>query len=199
MATRPDICSAVNYFSQFQSEPTEEHWKGLKRILRYLQGTLDLGLMISKRSEIPLTGYADADYANNYDRKSVTGFVVEVFGNTVSWCTRKQRTVALSTTEAEFVALATASTEILWLKQLLLDLKVEMNGPIPVFEDNQSCIHALKTWDQRRMKHIDVKYNFIRDLQQENIFSVQYISTSDQKADIMTKPLAPEIFKRHIV
>jgi len=197
IATRPDICVAVNYFSQFQVDPTEEHWKGLKRILRYLQGTLDLGISYRNPSEKPLVGYADADYANNYDRKSVTGFVIEVFGNTVSWCTRKQKTVALSTTEAEFVALATASTEILWLKQLLSELRISITDPIPVFEDNQSCIHALKTWDQKRMKHIDVKYNFIRDLQREHIFLVQYIQTQNQKADFMTKPLAADVFCKH--
>jgi len=73
--------------------------------------------------------------------------------------------VALSTTEAEYVSLATASAEILWTKQLLADLKINCLGSIPVHEDNQSCIHSLKTWDQKRLKHIDVKYNFVRDLQ----------------------------------
>ena len=165
MATRPDICSAVNYFSQYQSNPLEVHWKGLKRILRYIQGTLDLSLCFDN-----LAGYADADFANNFDRKSVTGYVVEVFGNVISWCTWKQRTVALSTTEAEFVALDTASTEILWVKQLLSNLGLPIKDPIPVYEDNQSCIHSLKSWDQRRMKHIDVKYNFVRDLQEEENF-----------------------------
>jgi len=197
MATRPDICAAVNYFSQYQSNPLEEHWKGLKRILRYIQGTLDLSLCYTNQSKSPLAGYADADFANGSDRKSVTGFVIDVFGNLVSWCTRKQRTVALSTTEVEFVSLATASAEVLWVKMLLGNLGLPLKDPIPVYEDNQSCIHSSKSWDQRRMKHIDVKYNFVRDLQEEKIFHVQYISTHDQKADIMTKPLAPEFFNKH--
>ena len=197
MATRPDICAAVNHFSQFQTNPTMDHWKGLKRVLRYVEGTLDLSLCFERKSDCPLSGYADADFANGSDRKSISGYVVEVFGNSVSWCTRKQRSVALSTTEAEYVSLATASAEILWTKQLLADLKINCLGSIPVHEDNQSCIHSLKTWDQKRLKHIDVKYNFVRDLQQRKIFDIQYISTENQKADILTKPLAPDVFKRH--
>jgi len=83
----------------------------------------------------------------------------------------------------------------LWIKQLLLDLKIVADVPIPIYKDNQSCIHAHQSWDQKRMKHIDVKYNIKRDLQQKGIFSVRYIQSRDQKADILTKPLAPEIFR----
>ena len=197
MATRPDICAAVNHFSQYQANPAEEHWKGLKRILRYIQGTLDLGIRFDYQSHTPLVGYADADFANNYDRKSVSGYLLEVFGNVVSWCTRKQRTVALSTTEAEFVALATACSELLWIRQFLLELTVKINGSITVFEDNQSCIYALATWDQKRLKHIDIKCNFVKDLQKEKVIAVQYIESYNQKADIMIKPLPTDTFKRH--
>jgi len=105
--------------------------------------------------------------------------------------------VALSITEAEYVSLATASADVLWTKQLLADLKINCLGSIPIYEDNQSCIHSLKTWNQKRLKHIDVKYNFVRDLQQKKIFDIQYILTENQKADILTKPLAPDVFKRH--
>jgi len=89
MATRPNICAAVNHFTQFQTNPTVDHWKGLKRVLRYVQGTLDLSLCFERKSDCPLSVYADADFANGSDRKSILGYVVEVFGNSVSWCTRK--------------------------------------------------------------------------------------------------------------
>jgi hypothetical protein len=107
----------------------------------------------------------------------------------VCWVTKKQSTVALSSTEAEYVALASASTELIWLKRLLEDFGVEFNEPIVVYEDNQSCIHLLKKWEHRRLKHVDVKYNFVRDLVNEGILNVTYIPSKEQKADILTKGL----------
>lgn len=199
MATRPDLCTAVNFHSQFQKNATEEQWKGLKRILRYVQGTLELGICLNYKSNEPIVCYADADFANNFDRKSISGYVIEVFGSVVLWGTRKQRCVALSTTEAEYIALATATTEVLWLRQLFSEINISLPGPISIYEDNQSCIRALESWDQKRMKHIDIKYNFIRDLYQAKVISVMYIPSANQVADIMTKPLAPEVFNKHRV
>jgi hypothetical protein len=197
MSTRHDFCAAVNLYSQFQSYATEKHWTGIKRILRYIQGTVSWGLWYKGNSNVPLALYVDADFANEPGRKSISGFLIEMFGDLVVWGTRKQSTVALSSTEAEFVALATAVSELLWIRQLLNELGVSVDSPIPVFEDNQSCIHALKNWDVKRLKHVDVKYNFAKDLCHNKIISVSYLPSNEQKADIMTKGLPFDPFSKH--
>ena len=198
MATRPDICVAVNHFSQFQVNPTTEHWKGLKRILRYLKGTSKWGLWYKSMAYSPITLHVDADFANEPGRKSVSGFIVETYGDCVAWATRKQTSVALSSTEAEYIALATGVREILWLRQILNELGISgLDQPIPVFEDNQAVIHALKVWDMKRLKHIDVKYNFVKDLFMKNVINVTYQPTGDQVADMMTKGLSLELFSKH--
>ncbi|KAJ8869487.1 hypothetical protein PR048_028478 [Dryococelus australis] len=135
LTTRPDICAAVNFYS-------------LKRVRRYLKGALDLGLRFKGISDIPLLGYADADFANQPDRKSVTGYLLEMYGDADCWATMKQQT-------SEFVALASATVQLLWLMQLFTDLGIELCKPITVFEDNQSCICAVGSWEQKRFKHID--------------------------------------------
>lgn len=197
MASRPDICTSVNFFSQFQENATVIQWKGLKRVLRYIQSCKNWGLWFKANSCSPLTLYVDADFANEPGRRSISGFVIEMFGDPVLWCTRKQTCVALSSTEAEFIALATATSELLWLRQLLCELSIDTKESIPVFEDNQSCIHALNNWNVKRLKHIDIKYNFIKDLHQKKIISVQYIPTGEQKADVLTKGLSYDVFKYH--
>jgi len=189
LTTRPDLSTAVNHFSRFQSNAIEAHWKGLKRILRYIQGTIELGLLYRKDGGDALIAYSDADWGGSSDRKSITGYLCKVYGNTVCWTTKKQPTVALSTTEAEYVALAMTSTELLWLKNILIDMGVSWKQPIKIYEDNQSVIHLLQRWEHKRLKHIDIKYNFIRDLKESNIIDVIYINTKGQLADIMTKAL----------
>ncbi|KMQ82162.1 retrovirus-related gag-pol polyprotein [Lasius niger] len=145
LTTRPDLSPSVNYLSRFQSNGTDLHWNGLKRILRYVKGTLDYGLFYqwSESSSVTLLGYADADWAGDTDRKSTSGFLLQVCNATALWATRKQTAVALSSTEAEYVALACAATELVWLRNLLRDFGVEFNDPTVMFEDNQSCIRLL--------------------------------------------------------
>lgn len=189
VATRPDIAAAISFFSQYQSKPTKALWTGLKRVLCYLKGTKNYGLLFKGLTETSVLGYVDADFANHKDRKSVSGYVFKVFGDTVVWASRKQRTVALSTTEAEFLALASATAEMLWLCQLLVELRIQIPSPIVIFEDNQGCINSLTKWDQKRLKHVDVKWNFVRDLVIKKILYVQYLPTDCQLADIFTKGL----------
>jgi hypothetical protein len=147
-------------------------------------------------NEIYLVLYADSDWAGGTDRRSTSGFLIEVFGATVCWATKKQTTVALSSTEAEYVALATATTELLWLINLAKDLSIDIQEPVVIYEDNQSCIHTLRKWEHQRLKHVDVKYNFLRDLYQEKKIDVRYIQSEDQKADILTKPLGMNQFDK---
>lgn len=142
LTTRPDISAAVNYFSQFQSCPNEVHWVHLKRVLRNIKGSLDVGLIYQENADIQLLMvYCDADWANDLvDRRSVTGCVFKLFGCTVSWITRKQQTVSLSSTEAELSALCTAACHAIWMIRLLGDLGKKPEAAVQVFEDNQSTI-----------------------------------------------------------
>lgn len=199
LTARPDLSAAVNYYSQFQACPNEEHWVHLKRVLRYVKGTLDYGLLYEAETEEKLLQvFSDADWANDLiDRRSVTGCVFKVSGCTVSWTTRKQHTVSLSSTEAELAALVTAACHTLWMKRLLLDLGHEPKGPITILEDNQSTIRiAEDARDHGRLKHVDTKYHFLRELIQQAVITVEFVCSSDQQADIMTKALPSASFKK---
>ncbi|XP_053691577.1 uncharacterized protein LOC128740091 [Sabethes cyaneus] len=200
LTSRPDLCAAVNYFSQFQSYPTEQHWVHLKIVLRYIQGTLDLELVYKGNDNVSvLEAYADADWANDTtDRKSLSGYVFRVFGSTVCWVTRKQSTISLSSTEAELVSLSTAVCHGTWLARLLGDVGIELSNPVTYFEDNQSTIRVAE--DDRgvgRLKHIDVKHMFVRNEIQQGRVILQYVSTTEQLADVMTKGLPVAIFQKH--
>lgn len=200
ITTRPDLCAATNYFSRFQSCYGDEHFKHAKRMLRYIRGTMNLKLVYGRRNDAePLIGYADADWAGDKnDRKSTSGYVYKVFGNTVSWCSRKQPTVSLSSTEAEYIALSNAICEGKWLRSLLSELGIDSDRATIVYEDNQSCIRvADEPREHKRMKHIDVKYNFIRESIASGEFKLEYIPTGDQVADIMTKGLGQQLFVKH--
>lgn len=198
-SSRPDLCAAVNFFSQLQSCPTDEHWTYLKRILRYVKGTIDVGLEFhGDDNKAALEVFTDADWGNDInDRRSMSGYIIRVFGVTVAWCTRKQQTVALSSTEAEFMALCNAASECIWMRRLLNDLGIIVEGPVEFYEDNQSCMTVAEDpKGSRRMKHVDVKYNFIRDLIQRGEICMKYIPSDRQLADVMTKGLPSVRFTR---
>lgn len=146
-----------------------------------------------------LVGYTDSDWAGDkIDRKSTSGYVFKVFGNTVSWLSQKQPTVSLSSTEAEYLALAKGICEAKWLRCLLNEIGHPCNSPTIMHEDNQSCIKvAEEPREHKRMKHIDVKYNFIRESVANKEIKLKYISTNDQIADIMTKGLGRILFQKH--
>lgn len=201
LTSRPDLSMAVGYFSRFQGCASVEHWNYLKRVLRYIKGTLDLKLIYRRLPmSSMLVGYADADWANDVnDRKSITGYVIQVFGSAVSWTSKKQSTVSLSSTEAEYIALCHAACEIVWLQQFLIEIGMSLVLPTVVYEDNQACIRiSEEPREHKRMKHIDTKYNFIREKIQEGKIQMRYISTSDQLADIMTKGLPYGSFKKFV-
>lgn len=191
LGTRPDICFAVNYFSRFQDKATDEAWNYLIRVLRYLKHTVDVGLEFKRNQSTDLCCYVDADWGMDvHDRKSVTGFVLKVYGSTLMWGTRKQNCVSLSTTEAELVALCTAVCEGLWLRKLFCDFGISFET-ILYYEDNQGCIALVKNpINNRRVKHIDLKYNFVSEYVKKGIIHLVYIETSNQEADIFTKGLS---------
>lgn len=190
--SRPDITASVSILAQRVSTPRQEDWHELKRVVRYLKATSKLRLVLGDTHNAnKVIGYADASWAEHYsDRKSNSGYVFIVNGGTVSWACRKQKCVALSSTEAEFIALSEACQEAHWLVRLLADMQRPLNTPILIYEDNQSCLKMIG--DERlsnRTKHIDTRYNFVKDYIEKKIVSCTYCPTERMLADLFTKPL----------
>lgn len=200
--TRSDICFAVSYFSRLQSQTTEESWIHLKCVLRYLKKTKDLKLIYKDSSAPILQAYSDADWAGDINsRKSTSGFVIKVFGNLIQWASRKQNCVALSTCEAEYVALSITVSEVLWIQKLLLDLGFDTNQftPTEICEDNQSviCVAQLNKYDNK-LKHVDIKINFVQDILCKGFIYLKYVESDNQQADIFTKSLNIVQFNKFI-
>ena len=199
IATRPDLSVTVSRLSQHMSKPNEDHWAAIKRVLRYLKGTLDFGLIFKRTENFELIGYSDADWAGDIEtRKSTSGYVFLLGGNPISWTSKKQPIVALSTTEAEYIALCLATQESVWLRQLLSHLKQKPNGPTIINEDNQGTICISKNIrNHSRTKHIDIKYHYIRECIQQGLISMKYCETKIMVAHIFTKGLAKPGFIFH--
>lgn len=191
--SRPDISFAVNMLSRYINNPNQEHVVALKRVIRYLKNTKNVCIRYGESSD--LIGYSDADFAGDVDtRKSTTGYIFLMNGGPVTWLSQKQKTIALSTTEAEFVAASESAKEILWLQQLLMDLG-ERYDCIELYVDNQSAIKLINNpVFHKRTKHIDVKYNFIREKVENGFINISYVSSKNQFADILTKPLHTQSF-----
>jgi hypothetical protein len=189
--TRPDICFAVNTLSQFMVEPRRVHWVAAKHVLRYLCGTVDYGLDYHRGDGVRLVGYTDSDWAGCVsDRKSTSGCCFGLGSAVVSWFSRKQKSVALSSAEAEYMAASQASCEALWLRKMLIGLFGVQLRPTVIYCDNQSCIKLSENpVFHDRSKHIEIRYHFIRDYVQRGAVELQYISTEEQVADILTKAL----------
>lgn len=192
--SRPDIAASVSILSQRIKQPSTTDWTEAKRIVRYLKGTKHYYLKLGDTEPSNLTGYADADWAEDKkDRKSNSGFLFKYNGGAIAWACRKQSCIALSTTEAEYVALAEASQEAIWIRRLLDDFGEEQRLATTMYEDNQSCLKLIKNKrHSNRTKHIDTKYHFVRDLVEKGIINPQYCPTEDMIADLLTKPLGPK-------
>lgn len=187
--TRPDIAYSISLLSQFNNCYNELHWKCVKRVLRYLKGTKSLSLRYCQEGSL-LHGFADADWASDKcDRRSYTGFVFMLSGGAVTWASSKQVTVALSSTEAEYMALAEAAKEGIYLKNLLNEL-IGFNEVITIFNDNQGAQKlSANPVHHKRSKHIDVRHHFIRDTVGQGLISVKHVSTDEMLADVLTKGL----------
>jgi hypothetical protein len=190
--TRPDISFAVNTLSQFMVEPRRVHWVAAKHVLRYLCGTVDYGLDYHRGDGVRLVGYTDSDWAGCVsDRKSTSGCCFGLGSTVVSWFSRKQKSVALSSAEAEYMAASQANCEALWLHKMLIGLFGVQLRPTVIYCDNQSCIKLSENLVfHDRSKHIETRYHFIRDYVQRGAMELQYISTEEQVADILTKALS---------
>lgn len=199
--TRPDIALAVNQVAAFVSNPGPGHWEAVKQIFSYLAGTANYGICYggqrSENESSPLHGFTDANFAGDLiARKSTTGLLFSFYGGPISWGSRRQRATALSTTDAEFYAASEGAREAVWLKALLTELNVKV-GQIPIHCDSRCAISIIEDPENhQRVKHIDVKYFFVREQQQIGTILMSSISTHDQLADMFTKPLGRTDFEK---
>lgn len=191
VCTRPDISFCCSRMSQFNNCFTSTHCTAAKRILRYLHGTIDHGLVFTCSKNLNLVSYADADWANDpSDRKSYTGYVIKLGNNSVNWESRKQQTVALSSTEAEYIAMSDTCRDIMFIRQFVYEV-IGKYLNCKIYNDNQSALKLLNSKEcHRRTKHIDVRYHFMKDLRYKNVICFEYLQTNEMIADILTKALS---------
>jgi hypothetical protein len=202
VSTRPDIAYIVGKLSRFNSNPGKDHWLAVKHLFRYLQGTKDLKLTYAPdpSSSAPFTTYVDSDFFGDKDNgKSTNGFVVKVGTGAISWASKLQGVIARSSTEAEFYGASFAGTEIKWLRNILGELGHPVDGPSPLWVDNQSTIQVLNdAVHHSRMKHISVQEFWIRDeVSKVKSIEVHYMPTEEMPADIFTKALSPALVVKH--
>jgi hypothetical protein len=197
-ATRPDLMFAVNMIARFMENPVESHMMAAKRILRYVKGTLELGILYKKGEQIDLIAYSDSDYGGDIDdRKSTSGYVFMLGSGAVAWSSRKQPIVTLSTTEAEFIAAAHCVRQGIWLKRILDNIGLKQKQCLTVLCDNSSTIKLSKNPVMHgRSKHIDIRFHFLRNLSSEGSIELVHCASKDQLADVMTKALNLPLFEK---
>jgi hypothetical protein len=197
--TRSDLTYAIEYVSRFLERPTEEHLQAVKKILRYITRTLQYGLRYGRQTGATrLVGYCDSDLAGDIDtRKSTTGALFFLGKSLVSWQSLKQRVVALSSCEAEYIAVTTTTTQAIWMAQLLGELLGREPKVVELKVDNKSALALARNLVfHERIKHIDLRYHFIRNCLAEGTVSATYINTVDQLTDILTKELGRVKFQK---
>ena len=190
--TRPDISFAVSHLSQYLDAPRTTHLHAVTRVFRYLSGTKDLKLVLGGLDST-VVGYSDSDWASQTHRHSISGFAFFVGKGVVSWSSKKQPIITLSSTEAEYVALTHSSKDIIWIHKFLTELRSIFSFSLPtnLFCDNQGAIRLSKdSTFHGRTKHIDVHFHFIRQTVSQGHISLSYCPTDDMIADTFTKPLA---------
>ncbi|XP_075075263.1 uncharacterized protein LOC142162667 [Nicotiana tabacum] len=189
--TRPDISFAVSVVSQFLQSPCDSHWDAAIRILRYVKGSPGQGLLYENKGHADIVGYSDADWAGSpSDRRSTSGYCILIGGNLISWKSKKQDVVARSSVEAEYRAMALATCELIWLRQLLQELKIGRDEPMKLICDNQAALYiASNPVFHERSKHIEVDCHFIRQKIESGCIVTSFVNSKDQLADVLTKSL----------
>lgn len=196
--TRPDIAYAVGVISQFMHQPQKEHMEAATRVIRYLKGSSSRGVLFQKFGHLNIEGYTDADWAGNpNDRRSTSGFFTLVGGNLVTWRSKKQKVVALSSAEAEFRGIARGLAEILWLRKLMTELGFSSHRACRLMCDNRAAISISENPVQHdRTKHIEVDRHFIKEKIEAGIITLPYVKSSNQLADILTKAVPGPSFNQ---
>lgn len=188
--TRPDIAYSVSFLSQFNNCYDNVTWAYAKRILKYLKKTTYYGLKYTRCGNDKLEGYVDADWGNNIiDRQSYTGMCFKLAGSIVSWEAKKQKTVALSSTESEYMGIADACREAIYLHNLSMEI-INESYTITIFNDNQGALRLSSSSSfNKRTKHIDIRYHFCKDCIADKIIELRYLETAEMPADLFTKGL----------
>ena len=189
-ASRPNIAFSVGVCARYQAAPKESHLTAVKRIIRYVNGTLDYDLWYLKDSNACLVGYSDADWAGSVDdRKSTSSGYFYLGNNLVSWMSKKQNLVSLPTVKAKYIAAGSCCTQLLRMKKSLHDYGIPQDT-MCVFYDNTSAINLSKNLvHHSKLKHTEIRYHFIRDLMEDKVMCLEFIHMDNQKVDIFTKPL----------
>jgi Reverse transcriptase (RNA-dependent DNA polymerase) len=189
--TRSEISFAVNRVSQFMHAPTTEHWGAVKRILRYLKGSLNHGLHLQPSDHLAIHAFIDSDWAGcPDDRMSTAGYLVFFGNNLVSWCSKKQSTVARSTTEAEYRAIAMVTAEVTWLQSLIHELGFDVPSPVLWCDNLGATFLAANLIFHARTKHIELDFHFMREKVAAGTIQVRFICSKNQLVDVLTKPLS---------
>ncbi|GJV19470.1 retrovirus-related pol polyprotein from transposon TNT 1-94 [Tanacetum coccineum] len=193
IASKPDLQFAICMCARYQARPTEKHLHAVKRIFRYLQGTVNQGLWYSKDSSIALTAFADADHAGCQDTRHCTSSSMQFLGDRlVSWSSKRQKSDAISSTKAEYIAMSGCCAQILWMRSQLTDYGLGFNK-IPMYCDNKSAIAlSCNNVQHSRSKHIDIRFHFIKEHVENGVIELYFVNTEYQLADIFTKALARE-------
>ncbi|KAK0590666.1 hypothetical protein LWI29_030141 [Acer saccharum] len=197
--TRPDVSFAVNKLSQFMHRPTTTHWNAVKRALRYLNGSFDHGLLITRNTPLNLHAFSDADWVGDPDdRRSTTAYIVFLGSTPISWSSKKQTTVARSSTEAEYRAIASTAAELNWIGQLLIELRVQVPLTPVIYCDNVGATYVCANpIFHSRMKHVAIDFFFVRDQVARKQLRVAHVNTKDQLVDSLTKALSRKQFHDH--
>ncbi|GJT25737.1 retrovirus-related pol polyprotein from transposon TNT 1-94 [Tanacetum coccineum] len=195
-ASRPDLVFAVCMCARYQSKPTKKHLEAVKRVFRYLQGSINMGLWYPKDTAMALTAYADVDHACCQDtRRSTSGGAQFLGDKLVSWSSKKQTSTSISSTEAEYIAMSGCCAQILWMRSQLSDYGFAYNH-IPLYCNNKSVIAlCCNNVQHSRSKHIDIRHHFIREQAEKGVVELYFVRTEYQLADIFTKALPRERFK----
>jgi hypothetical protein len=205
VSVRPDIAFAVNTLARYLQQPGDAHLTAAKRVLRYLRCTADMGIVLGGKKEereaTTITVWSDADWATNPDnRRSITGYVIQVDGAVISWHSKQQTIVAKSTCEAEIYALSAAVSEARWIRMFLRELLGQQEAPVihtVCYVDNTAAIAVSKNdVHHSRTKHIDLRHHHVREAVEKNMLRLEHVPSAEQLADILTKPLARVAFER---
>ena len=204
--TRPDIAEAVGVLSQYCSNPTNEHIQAVDRVFGYMQQTTELGLRYKHgaSNDLNLQIFVDADWGGELDtRKSTTGWVAMLAGAAISWSSKRQKSNALSTMEAEYIAASAAAQEAIWLRNFILELNlpapVMTDSKVPILIDNDAALRLTRNPENHgRAKHIEIRHHFIRQTVAEGKVHTVRVASEDNTADILTKPLARDVFEKHV-
>ena len=196
--TRPDLMFGVSLLSRYMATPKASHWAATKRIMRYVKGTIEYGILYQKEGKTEITDYSESNYVGDLDdRRSTSGAVFMIRSGAISWASKNQSVVSLSTTEAKYIAAAACACQCIWLHRILEHLGIKSKDATTILCDNNSTIQLSKNpIFHGRSKHIAVRFHFLRDLVNDHVVQLQYCNTHEQVADIMTKAVKLEQFEK---